>query len=530
MDQYLFQSLDATTLLPETVDRALMMWICWFSTSWGETLSNEDLHYENKMIQFLRPVNYANFNYNAYFAPWMLYNLPTNTTPETDGYSRARENRYDADIDPMDRSVIITLYGTPLRITPPLLVHAGLLMYFARFEKRSIFESLGMRLDYSSENSGAMSNLSLVELQNASAYRLPNLRNSRQYDGDFNRLVSCLDPRQSAGMDSSYLKGIFSGDWEGRFAFTDFDSFRDMLDGDDEAIHSSTIAQQPQVWSIKEHHYSRSLTSAAQYLDPADDDVDFPDSLIDMGPGLHGFLPDDVHLEDTIQGSRAQSPTSPFTSPPPSPSPTLTATYMDHNSGVPTTKTYITLRTVDPPPFNALRPSGSILHPARHPIPWQMPALKRSMTRSPMHTPDESGMTSGYFDSHWYSSPLTSHSGSLANSSTTSLNSEITTRQVDELNEDDVSPPDIILTGKGHSAWGPFLVKGRVRLWDGMVNLVKSYAGNDGRGTWAYRGYILDGGIWVGRWRDTMTQEDTNGYEGVFAMTKRQREQVEGIS
>lgn len=36
MDQYLFQSLDAPNLLPETIDRSLMMWISWFGTSWGE--------------------------------------------------------------------------------------------------------------------------------------------------------------------------------------------------------------------------------------------------------------------------------------------------------------------------------------------------------------------------------------------------------------------------------------------------------------------------------------------------------------
>jgi hypothetical protein len=35
LDQYLFQSLDAPSLLPDTVDRSLMMWILWFSTSWG---------------------------------------------------------------------------------------------------------------------------------------------------------------------------------------------------------------------------------------------------------------------------------------------------------------------------------------------------------------------------------------------------------------------------------------------------------------------------------------------------------------
>lgn len=39
VDQYLFQSLDSPHLLPETVDRSLMMWIFWFSTSWGEYIS-----------------------------------------------------------------------------------------------------------------------------------------------------------------------------------------------------------------------------------------------------------------------------------------------------------------------------------------------------------------------------------------------------------------------------------------------------------------------------------------------------------
>lgn len=34
----------------------------------------------------------------------------------------------------------------------------------------------------------------------------------------------------------------------------------------------------------------------------------------------------------------------------------------------------------------------------------------------------------------------------------------------------------ILLTGTGHSAWGRFILKGRVRAWDGMATLVKEYA------------------------------------------------------
>lgn len=35
---------------------------------------------------------------------------------------------------------------------------------------------------------------------------------------------------------------------------------------------------------------------------------------------------------------------------------------------------------------------------------------------------------------------------------------------------------EMILTGVGHSAWGRFILKGKVRAWDGMASLVKEYA------------------------------------------------------
>lgn len=116
----------------------------------------------------------------------MLYDLPTNTSPENDGYSSIRANRYDADIDPKDRSCSITLYGAPLRITPPLIVHAGLLMYFARFEKRALFESLGLGLE--NYNYGNGRSLPNFDQQSASfPFRLPHLKDSTLYDTDFNR-------------------------------------------------------------------------------------------------------------------------------------------------------------------------------------------------------------------------------------------------------------------------------------------------------------------------------------------------------
>ncbi|CED85359.1 hypothetical protein [Phaffia rhodozyma] len=84
----------------------------------------------------------------------------------------------------------------------------------------------------------------------------------------------------------------------------------------------------------------------------------------------------------------------------------------------------------------------------------------------------------------------------------------------------DVDGLELILIGTGHSAWGTFNISGRVRLWDGLIYLMKDYT-PDSRGKWLYRGYVVAGGAMVGRWRDTFTPEAYSGYEGCFQMTKR---------
>jgi len=77
-----------------------------------------------------------------------------------------------------------------------------------------------------------------------------------------------------------------------------------------------------------------------------------------------------------------------------------------------------------------------------------------------------------------------------------------------------------LITGTGHSAWGRFILRGRIRTWDGMAMLIKEYC-PDLRGKWIYRGYILAGDILVGRWRDALTPEAFVGYEGTFTLNRR---------
>lgn len=42
--------------------------------------------------------------------------------------------------------------------------------------------------------------------------------------------------------------------------------------------------------------------------------------------------------------------------------------------------------------------------------------------------------------------------------------------------EKELNEVEIMLVGTGHSAWGEFIVRGRVRLWDGLITLVKEYS------------------------------------------------------
>lgn len=88
-----------------------------------------------------------------------------------------------------------------------------------------------------------------------------------------------------------------------------------MLDGDNDAIHSSTIAQQPQVWSISEHH---SLPSSSRSI-PSTIETSGTNASglptrrqIPPGSSLTGYLPPEVEFDLLKRPTVAStSPTSP---------------------------------------------------------------------------------------------------------------------------------------------------------------------------------------------------------------------------
>lgn len=245
-----------------------------------------------------------------------------------------------------------------------------------------------------------------------------------------------------------------------------------MLDGDDEAIHSSTIAQQPQVWSIKEHHYplpssmarSRPLsrvpssTTPLRRLEERTSRLEslktsVQDKPIDLGPSLHGNLPEDIQFDDPeLQETAAgnQSPYSPPSSPRPSlkalPSP-LVAQYIDRSTGLPTRSTYSTWTGNTAGRDGANTPAhvaSSSVKDRRH-----QEMARYAAARANSHRDDPSISIRGYADPYGFSSPMMSQPNSHPSSSTTSLdNFAGDPKSTSLIHTTDDALDDIVLTGK----------------------------------------------------------------------------------
>lgn len=100
-------------------------------------------------------------------------------------------------------------------------------------------------------------------------------------------------------------------------------------------------------------------------------------------------------------------------------------------------------------------------------------------------------------------------------------------------NEDDVEEyieaectgvSDIVITGetlqRHGEAWNHYRFYGRVREWDGLIALVRVPMFERDLGTYIFRGYIIGGTNFVGRWRAWTKTLDRVPLEGPFTMTR----------
>jgi len=222
---------------------------------------------------------------------------------------------------------------------------------------------------------------------------------SVEYDREFVRQTTCLDPFFSPGLRFDFYRGCFRGGWDGQFGFFDLSSYRQMLLGRIESVYEGRYGDQNQVFKVQEFIVRVRDGQPVEFLGDCHEKSIEPRRL--------AHCSEEEPLESEIE---------------------------------------------------RLGRMKSLLYP----------------------TPIESILVK-YDPSERY---------------------------------------ELQIHGAGHSSWGHFKVKGRVRAWDGMVTFLKIYdTGRHGR--WLYRGYHAPGNMIVGRWRDTLTSEATDGYEGTFVMFTR---------
>ncbi|TXT13379.1 hypothetical protein VHUM_00746 [Vanrija humicola] len=390
---------------PERVVDSLAMWIRWFLDEY--TIRTP------ATLRSLRPYVFAAHQYELFFAPWTVLDLPTEHQ-----HIRQPEGPYSMDENPKDRTNRVPYYGQTIEIAPPLLSHAAMLRFFGGPEDPE---------DPSSASAPSLIDVAAdIEETDLRARPRPVLR-SEVHDADFARLRACTNGVWSRGRSLSAWRGLFSGCWEGTFTFIDFQAFHDILSGRHRAIYHGPYGEQPQVWKLRETLIRPKRSTAG------------PRSRRGLplrGPMTHAGFPKDMRAFSMNPMANRPVGTSPETA------------------------------IID----DALARQLEALDGYE--------VVPESEVAAELAAGGDDGQDTG-----------------LA----------------------------LLVTGMGHSAWGRFIISGHVRVWDGLLYLVKEYAPFQ-RGQWIYRGYVLSDDLLVGRWRDTLTPEHFYGYEGTFVLTRRSAE------
>ncbi|KAG9086100.1 hypothetical protein FS749_003904 [Ceratobasidium sp. UAMH 11750] len=291
-----------------------------------------------------------------------------------------------------------------------------------------------------------------------------------QWDSEWLRIMSCGNPQAPVPLpireQPKFKPGDLAGVWEGRFVYITFDAFRDMLAGEISAVQTGPLAQQPQIWRIREHHCIHRRRRVPTGLDWRDI---VRSEVLPVGNPLDAYIPADAEF---IQHGEPLPDGTPISA---------------------TSNRRLEIRV---PNGNA--PGGYNVYS------YVTRDGSSESTDSYGHVP----LPTQYMD--MYADPDVAMNPS-------------TYQEYGGDGEWVETITDTLITGEGHSNWGQFYLRGRIRHWDGMITLVKDYAGSNtqGRGRWLYKGYIVAGANWVGRWRDTFTAERLSGYEGVFSVTRR---------
>ncbi|ODN96474.1 hypothetical protein L198_04188 [Cryptococcus wingfieldii CBS 7118] len=467
-EQHLLEAAVAPGYPEETVGRSLAMWMIWFVAGSGPSDETEEQREERQFV--LRPYVFAAPRYDAYFAPWTLPSLPI--SPESAALlseDLGGSNPYVADLVPRSRLEVIQAYGRDVRICAPHISHAAIARFFYR--------RLGEEIEESKTNVVVAPFMSLL----GEASRTASTSTTPAGPTPAGPTPTGPSPASTApqtpllapfGAPSTRMPLLTSS------AAHDAEFYRLSLCYDP----TRTPGMPRPAWrgtfegcwegtfSFFDFEAFKEMLSGqarALYEGPYGEQAQVW-KIKETWVRREGWVRKEA--VDKGKGKAKAKGEEREVEEPQSPNTAVSGPML--NAGFPSDQVS--------PTFPSLAPFAAEQVTVQETIQQQLEAMN-GYEQVPEHELDEM-------------------------------------MGADDGGEE--ADLELLLTGVGHSAWGNFILKGRVRAWDGMASLVKEYA-PDSRGKWIYRGYVMAGSIFVGRWRDTYTPESYVGYEGTFILNRR---------
>ncbi|KAG8871273.1 hypothetical protein FRB97_008858 [Tulasnella sp. 331] len=440
-------------LPPENEFRAVGMWLWWLSLRY-ENVVKESLVAHSAVNRMLRPFTFASFRYSFFYAPWSSSRLPDTDNVLNHFPGATQDGPLFADPIPHDRTITLPSYlGSPLLVSPPHICQAAALLFFSRMQRYPLGQMEWLPHDIQMmHNARRLHGPHHPYTPNHSTINYPTLVDSRQYDDDVLRMLSCRDPTRArtprAQPKYQYNPGSFVGEWEGRFVNYGLMANQDIGAGHPAPLHAmeaEPLTQDVQAWSLREFHHPSTLTGRLKRQ-------------------YHRFLRDEYSngLPKYEPGTRTQwSPPSHQRPPPQKRSRDVFNGFFPFRlkrelvgGGVEVTETA----------------------PGAPRVPIFYVELKKGPDGRPWIGRDDMG-------------PV--------------LQME---QDDDEEDEEDADGMDVDEREDEHDEDADI---------DDRLDIIIE-------GEWLYRGYITSNGNWIGRSRDTWTDDFTReGYEGVFVMAKR---------
>ncbi|KAG9125933.1 hypothetical protein FRC07_005539 [Ceratobasidium sp. 392] len=330
----------------ESTLRSLGLWIMWFLTEIHAVVAEMSPDFA-QMQQMLRPWVFASFKYDTLFAPYTYYHLPAppeSIYPELppDGDPLLLTPQYLADLDLRDRNEIVVHMSRRIRLAPPPAAIAAIMAFMVRLERNGPIPPRPPQ-PHNAQPGPFPSTVSLTHpgLTVYPRTRFPSWYGpgssqfdgrpslgSAQWDSEWLRSISCGNPLAmapaSVRAQPKFRPGQLAGVWEGRFVvsingyrisqqlltgpqFITFDAFHEMLAGSIHAALTGPLAQQPQVWRIREHHCIDRRRRVASGFDSRDLVHNEP---LPVGNPLDAYIPLNAEFTQHGEPLRAGEPLS----------------------------------------------------------------------------------------------------------------------------------------------------------------------------------------------------------------------------